>query len=307
MKQQNSLPIIETKFIGDTLRFLKTTAQRNNYLMQLVKQKEKQKLKDERLLLQSKQKILQHTKKKFLSLLKSRNNELSFLKFRPIQKPINLLRMCAELKISDRISKSVEFDEVIESKPSSKSNRTKRSSSQIFDYSVHVNQNKDESTPKQRGTLQFLSSQQQIKMNVPTQQKVEKKSNPTSVHTHSLRQQIKLRRLPLNQLESKLEHLKSHSQDSILKTGILCRVPSQILTRNGILLPTQKDQLKIIKRKECLDDDNSSLASHTELKLDSIYNNSKHLKQDHKNYEHKKEEYQQESIKLFYKKIYCKI
>lgn len=37
--------------------------------------------------------------------------------------------MCAELKISDRISKSVEFDEVIESKPSSKSNRTKRSSS----------------------------------------------------------------------------------------------------------------------------------------------------------------------------------
>ncbi|CAD8067531.1 unnamed protein product [Paramecium sonneborni] len=306
MKQQNSLPIIETKLIGDTLRFLKTPLQRNNYLKALVKQKEKQKLKDEKQLFQQKQQVLQHSKKKFLSLLKSRNSELSFMKFRPIQKPLNLLRMCAELKISDRISKSVEYDEVIESKPSSKSNRTKHSSSQYFDHSVHVQQFKDESTPKQRGTLQYLSSQSLIKTTNPPQIKIEKKSNPTS-NTQTPRLKISVRKLPLNELEQKLEHLKSNSEDLNLQTGILCRVPSQILIRNGILLPTQKHQIKIAKRKECWEDDNSSLASHTELKLDSIYNNSKHLKQDHKNYEHKKVEYQQESIKLFYKKIYCKI
>lgn len=41
--------------------------------------------------------------------------------------------------------------------------------------------------------------------------------------------------------------------------------------------------------------------------LDSLYGNTKKLNKDAKNFTNKKKEYELESIKLFYKKIYCKI
>ncbi|CAD8063623.1 unnamed protein product [Paramecium sonneborni] len=249
-------------------------------------------------------------KNKYFNQNNNRNSELSFIKFRPIQKLLNLLRICAELKISDRISKSVEFDKVIESKPfSTKSNRTKHSSSQYFDHSVHVQQFKDETTPKQRRrTLKFLSSQQLfIKTTIPPQIKPEKKSNLSSVNTQSPRQKISVRKLPLNELESKLEHLKSNFQDPNLQTRILCKVPSQILIRNGILLLTQKNQFKYHNVKNVW-----KMIIHHQLLIQNqnqilsiiILNISN---KNHKNYEHKKVEYRQESIKLFYQKIYSKI
>lgn len=56
---------------------------------------------------------MDRSKKKFLSLIRSKDPETFFLKFKPIQKPLNMLRMVCELNLKNKTNDKIENNEPV--------------------------------------------------------------------------------------------------------------------------------------------------------------------------------------------------
>ncbi|CAK64002.1 unnamed protein product (macronuclear) [Paramecium tetraurelia] len=257
------------------------------------------------------------SKKKFLSLIRCKDPETFFLKFKPIQKPLNMLRMVSELNLAEKVQMNLNKRSKHEEESSPIVNRTfnknnKMGSSKVIELNVSKESSQGD-IMKPRRTLEYLF-QDNKKQNplLQNESDLEKSKSKKQTQSRSYSQYSKsnmntLLKTDINALQTEMDQVDPKMNTKLLK---ITKVSSQILARNGIFLQTKNtsNSIKVNSQDNiCLEDDNSSLASHTELMLDNLYGNTKKLNSDTKNLEMRKKEYEHESIKLFYKKIYCKI
>ncbi|CAD8154444.1 unnamed protein product [Paramecium pentaurelia] len=303
--------------ISSSLKNLKTTQERNVYIKKVARQRELDKIIHEKQVIQQKSYLLDRSKKKFLSLIRCKDPETFFLKFKPIQKPLNMLRMVSELNLAEKVQMNLNQKSKHEDESSPIVNRTFNKNNKMGGTKVtELNVSKESSQGdimKPRKTLEYLF-QDNKKQNPLLQNeydleksKSKKQSQSRSYSQYSKSNMNTLLKTDINTLLTEMDQVNTKMNNKLLK---ISKVSSQILARNGIFLQTKNipNSIKVNSQDNiCLEDDNSSLASHTELMLDNLYGNTKKLNSDTKNLEMRKKEYEQESIKLFYKKIYCKI
>ncbi|CAD8066545.1 unnamed protein product [Paramecium sonneborni] len=302
--------------ISSSLKNLKTTQERNIYIKKVARQRELDIQNHEKQVIQQKSYLLDRSKKKFLSLIRCKDPETFFLKFKPIQKPLNMLRMVSELNLAEKIQMNLSKQSKHEEEQSSIINSEiskikKRGGSKITDLSVSKVSQGDLMKP--RKTLEYLFQENKKQLpNLQSDFDQEKSKSKKQTQNRSYSQYSKsnfnnLLKTDINALVTEMDQGDPKINNNLLK---ISKVSSQILARNGIYFQTKtaSNSIKVNTQDNiCLEDDNSSLASHTELMLDNLYGNTNKLNSDTKNLDLRKKEYQHESIKLFYKKIYCKI